>query len=175
MTTAAKPAPPANGTIEALNHFEKSHPKDDLEIKKHRDESIGRTTNKKENGKKGKVFEIYRFQAKNSTIGSKIIVRSPGKAAKKDNSPASNAFAVAEKSNTNAANDAVDTAAALQVEPVVVQQLVAVQAAAPPKESPKNSANKEKSNKKKRNDALLVQQLGKQTVNSYRNAFRFLT
>lgn len=55
LTTAAKPAPPANGTIETLNHFEKIHPKDDLEIKKHRDESIGRlvTANKKENGKKG--------------------------------------------------------------------------------------------------------------------------
>lgn len=61
MTTAAKPAPPANGTIETLNHFEKIHPKDDLEIKKHRDESIGRTTNKKENGKKGKVFKLTDF------------------------------------------------------------------------------------------------------------------
>lgn len=49
-----KPAPSANGTIETLNHFEKIHPKDDLEIKKHRDESIGRNANKKENGKKGK-------------------------------------------------------------------------------------------------------------------------
>lgn len=53
LTSAAKPAPPANGTIETLNHFEKIHPKDDLEIKKHRDESLGRTTNKKENVKKG--------------------------------------------------------------------------------------------------------------------------
>lgn len=80
-----------------------------------------------------------------------------GKAAKKDNSPATNTVAVADKSNTNAANDAVDTA----IEPVAVQQVVAIQAAAPPKESPKNAANKEKSNKKKRNDALLIQQLGK--------------
>lgn len=50
-TTAAKPAPPANGNIETLNHFEKIHPKDDLEIKKHRDESVGRTVNKKDNKK----------------------------------------------------------------------------------------------------------------------------
>lgn len=83
-----------------------------------------------------------------------------GKASKKDNSPASNTVAVAEKSNANAANDAVDTALAQLIETVAVQQVAAVQAAAPPKESPKNAANKEKSNKKKRNDALLVQQLG---------------
>lgn len=54
-TGAAKPAPPANGTIETLNHFDKIHPKDDLEIKKHRDESVGRTANKKDN-KKGWFF-----------------------------------------------------------------------------------------------------------------------
>lgn len=58
LTITAKPAPPANGTIETLNHFEKIHPKDDLEIKKHRDESIGRTANKKENGKKG-MFNYF--------------------------------------------------------------------------------------------------------------------
>lgn len=51
MTTAAKPAPPANGNIETLNHFDKSHPKDDLEIKKQRDESVGRAANKKDNKK----------------------------------------------------------------------------------------------------------------------------
>lgn len=61
LTTAAKPAPPANGTIETLNHFEKSHPKDDLEIKKHRDESIGRTNNKKESGKKGMTIKWKDF------------------------------------------------------------------------------------------------------------------
>lgn len=54
-TTAAKPAPPANGTIETLNHFDKIHPKDDLEIKKIRDESVGRTVNKKDN-KKGRFI-----------------------------------------------------------------------------------------------------------------------
>lgn len=59
-TTAVKPAPPANGTIETLNHFDKSHPKDDLEIKKHRDESIGRTANKKDN-KKGVFFVTWQF------------------------------------------------------------------------------------------------------------------
>lgn len=51
MTTAAKPAPPANGNIETLNHFDKIHPKDDLEIKKQRDESVGRAANKKDNKK----------------------------------------------------------------------------------------------------------------------------
>lgn len=55
MTTVAKSAPPANGNIETLNHFEKIHPKDDLEIKKQRDESVGRTVNKKDN-KKGNYF-----------------------------------------------------------------------------------------------------------------------
>lgn len=43
-----------NGTIEPLNNFEKSQPKDDLEIKKQRDESIGRTANAKKDGKKAK-------------------------------------------------------------------------------------------------------------------------
>lgn len=58
LTTAAKPAPPANGTIESLNNFDKIHPKDDLEIKKHRDESIGRTVNKKDNTKKGMCINL---------------------------------------------------------------------------------------------------------------------
>lgn len=56
-TVSTKPAPPANGSIETLNHFEKSHPKDDLEIKKQRDESTGRSANgaasKKDNKKGG--------------------------------------------------------------------------------------------------------------------------
>lgn len=44
-----------NGTtqLEPLNNFEKSQPKDDLEIKKQRDESIGRAAAKKD-GKKTK-------------------------------------------------------------------------------------------------------------------------
>lgn len=96
-----------------------------------------------------------------------------GKAAKKDNSGALNTVAVVEKSNANAVNDAVDAVAALQIEPVAVQQVVAIQAAAPPKESPKNTANKEKSNKKKRNDALLIQQLGMHKLNSHENDFNF--
>lgn len=53
-TSAPKPAPPTNGSIETLNHFDKIHPKDDLEIKKHRDESIGRSANKKEHKNGGK-------------------------------------------------------------------------------------------------------------------------
>lgn len=45
-----------NGTIEPLNNFEKIHPKDDLEIKKQRDESLGRSANAapKKDGKKSK-------------------------------------------------------------------------------------------------------------------------
>lgn len=48
--------PPTNGSVESLNNFDKIQPKDDLEIKKHRDESVGRTTNnsKKEKGGKHK-------------------------------------------------------------------------------------------------------------------------
>lgn len=61
VTTAAKPAPPANGNIETLNHFDKIHPKDDLEIKKHRDESIGRNVNKKENKKGKQIFHMFLF------------------------------------------------------------------------------------------------------------------
>lgn len=45
-----------NSTTEPLNNFEKSQPKDDLEIKKQRDESIGRAANasSKKDGKKTK-------------------------------------------------------------------------------------------------------------------------
>lgn len=45
-----------NGAIEPLNNFEKIQPKDDLEIKKQRDESIGRAaiTAAKKDGKKSK-------------------------------------------------------------------------------------------------------------------------
>lgn len=52
----APPPPPTNGSVESLNNFHKSQPKDDLEIRKHRDESVGRTTNnpKKEKGGKHK-------------------------------------------------------------------------------------------------------------------------
>lgn len=48
--------PPTNGSVESLNNFDKIHPKDDLEIKKQRDESVGRTTSnsKKEKGGKHK-------------------------------------------------------------------------------------------------------------------------
>lgn len=62
VTTAAKPAPPANGNIETLNHFDKIHPKDDLEIKKHRDESVGRNVNKKENKKGKQICVTTNFQ-----------------------------------------------------------------------------------------------------------------
>lgn len=50
----APPPPPTNGSIESLNNFDKSHPKDDLEIKKHRDESVGRTTSNPKKDKGGK-------------------------------------------------------------------------------------------------------------------------
>lgn len=130
-----KPAPPSNGSIETLNHFEKSHPKDDLEIKKQRDESLGRSANvatsKKENKKGG------------------------NKQSKKDASPAQT-VAVAEKKT--AATDAVDALLSVPTETAVA---VAVPVS---KESPRNVANKEKVNKKKRNEALLVQQLGKMSL-----------
>lgn len=50
------PPPPTNGSVESLNNFDKIHPKDDLEIKKQRDESVGRTMSnpKKEKGGKHK-------------------------------------------------------------------------------------------------------------------------
>lgn len=64
-TTAPKPAPPSNGSIESLNSFDKSHPKDDLEIKKHRDESLGRTmNNSKKDHKNGKTYLITLFTIK---------------------------------------------------------------------------------------------------------------
>lgn len=126
-----KPAPPTNGAIETLNNFDKIHPKDDLEIKKHRDESLGRTSN--------------------TSAAKKEHKKSAGKQAKKDNSPA--AHTVEKKSNVS--NDAVDAHLTIPME-VVANAVPSV-----PKESPKNHANKEKFNKKKRNDALLVQQLGK--------------
>lgn len=130
-TTASKPAPPTNGTIETLNNFDKIQPKDDLEIKKHRDESLGRTATKKENKKNA------------------------GKQSKKDNNNSNSSSAATatnnniEKTPLNGMNDVINSRSATILE------------VSTPKESPKVVASKEKPNKKKRNDALLVQQLGK--------------
>ncbi|XP_055315743.1 ribosome-binding protein 1 isoform X2 [Sitodiplosis mosellana] len=116
-TTAAKPAPPANGNIETLNHFEKIHPKDDLEIKKQRDESVGRTTNKKDNKK--------------------------GKPAKKDSSPATPSNAVEKVANIG--NDAVDAHLTVPLE-VVAASVVAAPKESPKNTANKEKVNKKKRN-----------------------------
>lgn len=144
-TTAPKPAPPTNGSIESLNHFDKSHPKDDLEIKKHRDESLGRIS--KKDNKKGMRLPLKSI--KRNKI-KKFFSAGGSKSNKKDGSPAS--AQTVEKAPVQQ-NDAVDASPA--IEAITTALTVA------PKESPKNTANKEKPNKKKRNDALLIQQLGK--------------
>lgn len=126
-----KPAPPSDDNIETLNHFDKIHPKDDLEIKRQRDESTGRTTNatNKKDKKKG------------------------GKQGKKDASPATTVAVVEKKPAVSI--DAVDATLTIPSETAVATVAPVV------KESPRNAANKQKLNKKKRNEALLVQQLGK--------------
>lgn len=131
----AKPAPPSNGNIETLNHFDKIQPKDDLEIKRQRDESLGRAANaatapaNKKDNKKG------------------------GKQGKKDASPATTVAAVEKK--TIVSVDAVDSTLTIPSETVAATAVTVV------KESPRNVANKEKLSKKKRNEAILIQQLGK--------------
>lgn len=143
-----------------MNHFEKIHPKDDLEIKKQRDESVGRTTNKKDN-KKGRFRFFFKYFLHTEWeischicgIIKNINKFSTGKPSKKDSSPAVVTNAVEKVANV--ANDAVD---AHLVAPL---EVVAASVVAAPRESPKNTANKEKANKKKRNDAILIQQLGK--------------
>ncbi|XP_031636294.1 putative leucine-rich repeat-containing protein DDB_G0290503 isoform X2 [Contarinia nasturtii] len=116
-TTAAKPAPPANGNIETLNHFDKSHPKDDLEIKKQRDESVGRTVNKKENKK--------------------------GKPAKKDISPAATQNTVEKVSNPP--NDSVDAQLSVPFE-IVAASVAAAPKESPKNVANKEKPNKKKRN-----------------------------
>lgn len=128
----AKQAPPSNGNIETLNHFDKIQPKDDLEIKRQRDESTGGSSNGPSNKKDKKKG---------------------GKHGKKDASPATTVAVVEKKSN--APVDVVDATFAVPSEPAVAIAVPVVE------ESPRNTANKQKMNKKKRNAALLVQQLGK--------------
>lgn len=126
---AARPSI-SNVTIE-LNHFEESQPKDDLEVRKHRDESLGRVNNKKEQ---------KRVAAKHHNNNNK-----------KDHSPK-----VVEKAIVapSPAADPIEPITATVNEIVTATVAIPVQ-----KESPKNQPNKDKLNKKKKNEALLVQKL----------------
>lgn len=115
-----KPAPPSNGSIETLNHFEKSLPKDDLEIKKQRDESQGRSNgpaSKKDNKKGG------------------------SKQAKKDASPATAVAAIEKTSNA----DAVDAHLTIPNE-TVVAVVVPVSKESPRNAPNKEKLNKKKRN-----------------------------
>lgn len=65
-----------NGTtqLEPLNNFEKIQPKDDLEIKKHRDESIGHAAAKKDvkKGKPNNKKDASPALEKVTTLGSQL-------------------------------------------------------------------------------------------------------
>lgn len=134
-----------NVPIEPLNHFDKIQPKDDLEIKKHRDESTSSAhahSNKKE-GKKSKQHGI-RYIYERDTISFHF--QSGGtKHAKKDSSPASQPEKLF--------NEVVDNHLIVPVETVAVAVVA--------KESPKNAPTKEKNSKKKKSDAALISQLSK--------------
>lgn len=116
-----------NGAIESLNHFDKIQPKDDLEIKKQRDESLSRNRSSSSGpGSNKKEKKANKHQAK------------------KDASP------TAAAENTATVVDAVESHLIVPLEAVAL-------AAAAPKESPKNAPKDNKSNKKRRNDALVQQ------------------
>lgn len=116
-----------NGSIEPLNHFDKIQPKDDLEIKKHRDESLSRNHSLSSgpgNNKKEKKTN------KNQS--------------KKDVSP------IASPEITVEVVDTIENHLIVPLESVA-------QANSPkesPKNAPKEKSNK---NKNKRNDALIQQ------------------
>lgn len=116
-----------NGAVESLNHFDQIQPKDDLEIKKQRDESLSRNRSLSSGpGSNKKEKKANKHQAK------------------KDASPT----AAAENSATVV--DAVESHLIVPLEAVA-------SATAAPKESPKNAPKDNKSNKKRRNDALVQQ------------------
>lgn len=128
---AARPSI-SNVTIE-LNHFEEIQPKDDLEIRKHRDESAGNVNNKKE--QKRAAAKHNNNNNNNKKDHSPKVIEKPAHAA----APAANPI----EPITVAVNEIVTSTVHIPVQ----------------KESPKNQANKDKLNKKKKNEALLVQKL----------------
>lgn len=112
-----------------LNHFEESQPRDDLEVRRHRDESATRVLKKDQ--KKGGAGGKHNNKKDSPKVTEKVPVP------------------------IVTLSDAVDA----QPLAAVVNEIVTATAVAVQKESPKNQPNKDKQNKKKKNEALLVQKL----------------
>lgn len=118
-----------------MNHFEEIQPKDDLEIRKHRDESTS-----------APAPAISKKEQRKAAASQKINNNNSNNNNNKKDLPK-----VVEK-------QVVDVTDHQQVA-VAVNEIVTAAAVSVQKESPKNQANKDKQNKKKKTDAILVQKL----------------